>query len=133
MKITIKNKKSDKESAYKTGINLPNIEGVDWDAVNPGATTGPMKSDTKFNTMSMPMMGTNFQTTIKAGKEKEFDNLTPIEAMYMENVSKTLNEGTTDDESGSDYKYEWILDFGGSKDDMFFISNYEQGQSIPSY
>ena len=96
MKIKIKNNKSKKESAYKTGANLPNIEGVNWDVINPGAKTGPKASNTKFNTMSVPMMGTNFQTTIDAGDEKEFDNLTPIQAMFMESAAKTLNEGTTD-------------------------------------
>ena len=53
-KITIKNTKSKDESAYKTGRRLPSGKGTDWNAVNPGATTGGKQSKVKFNTMNLP-------------------------------------------------------------------------------
>ena len=133
MKITIKNTKSDKESAYKSGANLPNIEGVNWDVVNPGATTGGKPSKTKFNTMNLPMMGTNFQTTIEAGKEKEFDNLTPIQAIFMESASKVINsDGAESKEEDIPVKYEWTLGMitDAHDDPILAILNYEEGQTL---
>ena len=91
-KITIKNTKSNNELAYKTGRNLPNTKGVDFNVVNPGATTGSKASSVKFNTMNLPIMGSNFQVSIDAGKEREFDNVSNIDAIYMENASAVINE-----------------------------------------
>ena len=83
MEIKVKNPKSDKESAYKTGSNLSQGLGVNPNTANPGALTGKYGNGLKNNTMNLPLMGTNFQVTIKANNNRTFDNISGKDYVFI--------------------------------------------------
>lgn len=98
--VAVKNKKSANESAHKTGAFIPNNGGINFNAVNPGATTGAKASTVKFNTMKVPLAGTNLQVTVDAGKEIVLENVSSIEAIAVVSAMETINE--TDDKPVED-------------------------------
>lgn len=113
--ITIKNIKNKDESAHKTGKNLSVGRGCDVNGLNPGALTGAKASPVKFNTMNLPIRGTNLQVSIDAGDEKTFENISSIDAIYMENASNIINESNNSEEEyiPQHYDFEVVLDVSG--------------------
>lgn len=145
MDVTIKNKKSKDESAYVTGANLPGGEGtadvfvkgendkyvVNKEVLNPGAKTGPKASKVKFNTMNLPIMGTNFQVKIDAGDEETFKGVSNIEALYLENAAEVINSGSSDSTPVVVYDFNGTLEYD-ENDGFSIVSDNEEKTYIES-
>ena len=65
--VTLENILSAEEPAFATGANLSGGQGVDEDAVNPGAKTGPYGDGLKNNTIFAPVPRTNLQIELTPG------------------------------------------------------------------
>jgi len=129
--ITIKNTKSDKELVahdYKDGKIV----------FNPGSQTGAKKSDYMFNDISVNIPGSNFQTTIKAQSEKEFDvSQNSIMGHIFNAISKEYgNENGGGDEPIDDFSVSFIVnpETGAITSDKTYaeISQHLNKKSIPA-
>ena len=133
--VTIKNTKSKDESAYKTGANLSGGNGVNVNAVNPGALTGKYNDGLKNNTMNLPIRGSNFQVSIDADSEKEFENVSSIDKLFLESASAIINKDSSNSgdkptpPTPSGNHYDWTLDVN-TETMEFLISDYVEGQQL---